>query len=75
MNFEICKDGTIGLDMNEDHIKKLFTEFSEEIKGKVRLPANKKIFENSNDAIPLNEQQKEEFHMIVAKLLFYMKRV
>lgn len=74
MNFELKKDGTIALEM-EDDIRKVIDDFSEEIRGDVSSPASKKLFVNTDTAVRLNEADSEEFHSTVAKLLFYMKRV
>ena len=56
------------------HIDEILEAFPEVLKGNVVNPANSKLFEIVEDAEELDEERKEIYHSIVAKLLWVEKR-
>ena len=75
MNMDFKDNGTVAIHM-KDHIKEAIELFEEieKIDTQVSSPANGKLFEVNDDAVPLEGKKKEVFHSVVAKVLFIMKR-
>ena len=73
MDFEITEDGKVNIQMKE-YIKDCITSFGEHFNGVAATPATTKLFEVNEGENILDEQRRDIFHHIVAKLLFVAKR-
>jgi hypothetical protein len=71
MTFDFSVDGEVKISMN-----KYITEVLQftEIKGHVATPATTELY-SITDSEPLNADEREYFHSVVAKLLYLSKRV
>ena len=65
-------DGTVLVGM-EDYLEENFVAFGEDIICKTPTPATTNLFK-VNESKLLNEDKSENFHHIVAKLLYVSKR-
>lgn len=73
MNFKILDDGAVEINM-KDYIQEAIDAFGEPISGTVSSVATKKLFDVNDQVVPLPEKQQDIFHLVVAKLLWVMKR-
>ncbi len=73
MNIELNGDGTVTLDMSE-YVSEAIEDFQEEIQHEATTPAKKSLFEIDESSPKLNTAKHDNFHSIVAKLLYISKR-
>ena len=73
MKLKIKKNKTFEVDM-VDQVKETIQAFGEEIEGEVKSPAAKYLLNVPDDDEDLDDERKERFHSVVAKLLYIMKR-
>ena len=73
MNIKFTEDRKVEINMN-DYVSECIDTFGEKLNGGAATPATTKLFETSDEAEDLDEEKKDIFHHIVAKLLFVAKR-
>ena len=69
MNITFTEDKKVLIEM-KDYIKESIQEFPEDITGKVTSPAALHLFKTDDSNKKLNEEKRELFHRLVAKMLF-----
>jgi hypothetical protein len=73
MNITFHDDGTVSVKMKE-YIKEAIDDFGEDIIRSAATPAKKNLFDVDETAEPLTRKKRENFHSVVAKLLYVSKR-
>jgi hypothetical protein len=73
MNITFNEDRTVSIGMRE-YIQEAINEFEGEITRTASSPAKANLFESDQNSPFLEKKQKENFHSIVAKLLYACKR-
>jgi uncharacterized protein YeaC (DUF1315 family) len=73
MNVTFNDNRTVSIGMKE-YIQEAINEFEGDIKGTATSPAKANLFESSQGSPCLDQKRKENFHSIVAKLLYACKR-
>lgn len=73
MNFELMKDGTVDIDMN-DYVEECIKAFGEDELKTTPTPASINLFKVNEEHERLDKVKDEAFHHIVAKLLYVSKR-
>jgi hypothetical protein len=73
MDISFHDDGTVTIKM-EDYIKEALADFEDDITRTATTPAKKCLYEIDETSEPLTPAQQENFHSIVAKLLYVSKR-
>jgi hypothetical protein len=73
MNITFHDDGTVSVKMKE-YIKEAIDDFGEDIVRSAATPAKKNLFDVDENAEPLSRKKSENFHSVVAKLLYVSKR-
>jgi hypothetical protein len=73
MNITFHDDGTVSVKMKE-YIKEAIDDFGEDIIRSAATPAKKNLFDVDETAEPLSRKKRENFHSVVAKLLYVSKR-
>ena len=73
MKLKIKKNKTFEVDM-VDQVKETIQSFGEEVEGEVKSPAAKYLLNIPEEDEELDDERKERFHSVVAKLLYIMKR-
>ena len=58
----------------EDYIKERIDDFKDDVEGTATTPADKRLFVINEYSPRLSKEKHENFHSIVAKLLFVSKR-
>ena len=57
----------------EDYIKEFINDFKDDVEGTATTPADKGLFKINECSSKLSKEKHENFHSIVAKLLFVSK--
>lgn len=73
MEITLEDDGTVSIDM-KSYVDPAISQFPEKINGGCTTPATKKLFEIDKDAQKICKDRADIYHLIVAKLLWIMKR-
>lgn len=73
MDISFHDDGTVKVIMKDD-IKEAIEDFDDEVTRTAATPARKTLFEIDERSEPLGSAKKENFHSVVAKLLYVSKR-
>jgi hypothetical protein len=73
MNVIFHDDGTASIKM-KDYIKEAIRDFSDDISRQATTPAKKNLFDIDEEGTPLGNEDRDNFHSIVAKLLYVSKR-
>jgi hypothetical protein len=73
MDISFHDDGTVNIKM-KDYIKEAITDFEDDISRTAATPARKNLFDIDDSKEPLENARKENFHSVVAKLLYVSKR-
>ena len=73
MNITFHDDGTVSVKM-KDYILEAIADFRDDIIRNATTPAKKNLFNIDMEGEPLNSGRRDNFHSIVAKLLYVSKR-
>ena len=73
MDIKYCDNGTAEIRM-VNYLKEAIEEFGEDIVKTAVTPANRKLFEVSEESPDLDQNKREVFHSITAKLLYVSQR-
>jgi hypothetical protein len=73
MHITFHDNGTVSVKMKE-YIKEAIADFGEDITRTAATPAKKNLFDIDESAAPLSRKDAENFHSVVAKLLYVSKR-
>jgi len=73
MNIKFPSDGTVCIKMRQ-YLDESISEYGEHIHSPVSSPATKNLFDVNEDAPPLNKENQERFHSMVALLLYVAQR-
>ena len=73
MDIEFIENGTVGTNM-KDYLLKAFETFGKDVSENVASFATNNLFVVTEDSKPLDKEHSDRFHLVVAKLLWVMKR-
>ena len=73
MDIEFMEIGKVKITL-EDYIKECINDFKDDVEGTATTPADKGLFVINEHSPKLSKEKHENFHSIVAKLLFVSKR-
>ena len=73
MDLTFSKDGTVKIEMKK-MLQDTISMVDDQLDVNVSSPANKRVYEVSENSEKLDTKKSELFHIIVAKLLYMCKR-